>query len=172
MHQLTQELGLLSVGSTILLLCALMLARALKGPATTPTPIAKEFMTKREQAMLAALEQVLPMYRVHAQVAMGALLTVPRQPGRRSTPADRDAFSQKIVDFVIFDPTTGKIVVLVELDDRTHDAGKDRARDAMTARAGYQTIRIPASARPTIPTALAALGHLREASPSDALATA
>ena len=120
MHQLMQELGLLSIGSTILLLCALMLARALKGPGTTPTPIAKAFMTKREQAMLAAREQVLPMYRVDSQVAMGALLTVPRQLGRRSTPADRNAFSQKIVDFVIFDPTTGKIVVLVELDDRMH----------------------------------------------------
>lgn len=172
MHELMQELGLLSIGSTILLLCALMLARALKGSGASPTPIAKEFMTKREQAMLAALEQVLPMYRVHAQVAMGALLTVPRQIGRRSTPADRNAFSQKIVDFVIFDPTTGKIVALVELDDRTHDARKDRERDAITARAGYETIRIPASARPTVPTALAAIGHLREASLSDALATA
>lgn len=172
MQQLMQELGLLSIGSTILLLCALILAGALKGSGASPTPIAKQFMTKREQAMLAALEQVLPMYRVHAQVAMGALLTVPRQIGRRSTPADRNAFSQKIVDFVVFDPTTGKIVALVELDDRTHDAGKDRTRDAMTARAGYQTIRIPAAARPTIPTALAALGHLRAASPSEALATA
>jgi hypothetical protein len=42
----------------------------------------------------------------------------------------------------------------------------------MTARAGYETIRIPASARPTVPTALAAIGHLREASRGDALATA
>ena len=41
----------------------------------------------------------------------------------------------------------------------------------MTARAGYEPIRIPASARPTVPTALAAIGHLREASLSDALAT-
>lgn len=172
MHQLTQELGLLSVGSTIFLLCALVFARALNGQGASPTPIAKEFMTRREQAMLAALEQVLPRYRVHAQVAMGALLTVPRQLGRRSTPTDRNAFAQKIVDFVIFDPTTGKIVALVELDDRTHDARKDRTRDAMTTRAGYQTIRIPASARPTIPTALAAIGHLREASVSDARAIA
>ncbi|PNB46461.1 hypothetical protein C1X73_34580, partial [Pseudomonas sp. FW305-130] len=92
--------------------------------------------------------------------------------GRRSTPADRNAFSQKIVDFVIFDQTTGKIVALVEHDDRTHDAQKDRKRDAMTAHAGYQTIRIPASARPTVPAALAAVGHLREAALSVALAAA
>jgi len=65
---------------------------------------------------------------------MGALLTVPRRLGRRSTSADRNAFSQKIIDFVVFDPTIGKIVPLVELDDRTHDAHKDRTRDAMTAR--------------------------------------
>ena len=55
-----------------------------------------------------ALEQLLPMYRLHAQVAMGALLKVPRVRGRRTTPADRNAFSQKIVDFVVEDPTTGK----------------------------------------------------------------
>ncbi|MET0376412.1 MAG: DUF2726 domain-containing protein [Rhizorhabdus sp.] len=165
---MTEELGLLSVGSAILILCALMLARALNGPGASPTPIAKEFMTRREQAMLAALEQVLPMYRVHAQVAMGALLTVSGQLGRRSTPADLNAFSQKIVDVVIIDPTTGKIVALVELDDRTHDARNDRERDAMTARAGYQTFHIPASARPSVATALAVIGHLREASESDA----
>ena len=40
-------------------------------------PVARPFMTQREQAMLAALEHVLPMYRIHAQVAMGALLKVP-----------------------------------------------------------------------------------------------
>lgn len=140
--------------------------------AVPPAPVAKPFLTSREQAMLFALEEVLPMYRVHTQVAMGALLTVPKRLGRRSTPADRNAFSQKIVDFVIFDQTTGKIVALVELDDRTHDAQKDRTRDAMTAHAGYQTIRIPASARPTVPAALAAVGHLREAALSVALAAA
>lgn len=162
MHQLTDQLGRLSIGPIIFLICLVVLLTLLKGVGGPPTPISKAFMTKREQAMLAALEQVLPMYRVHAQVAMGALLAAPRRPGKRFNPADRNAFSQKIVDFVIVDPTIGEVVALVELDDRSHNVSKDRVRDAMTARAGYKTIRIPASARPTIPTALAAVGHLRD----------
>ena len=138
----------------------LALLRSLGSNGAPPPPIAKPFLTRREMAMLGALEQVLPMYRVHAQVAMGALLKATPRLGRRSSPADRNSFAQKIIDFLIFDPATGRVVALGELDDRNHDAVKDRARDQMTARAGYETIRIPASARPTVPTAQAALAHL------------
>jgi Protein of unknown function (DUF2726) len=68
-------------------------------------PVARPFMTQREQAMLAALEHILPMYRLHAQVSMGALLKVPSVPGRRPTPADWNRFQRKIIDFVVEDPT-------------------------------------------------------------------
>src|SRR3546814_3545914 len=78
------------------------------------------------------------MYRFHAQVAMGALLKAPARPGQRSSPADRNAFSQKIVDFVVQDPTTGKIVAPIEVDDWSHSAARNRIRDAMTAGAGYR----------------------------------
>src|SRR3546814_3252529 len=71
-------------------------------------------------------------------------------PGQRSSPADRNAFSQKIVDFVVQDPNTGKIVALIEVDDWSHSAARNRIRDVMTAGAGYRTFHIPASARPTI----------------------
>jgi hypothetical protein len=121
-------------------------------------PIAKPLLTPRESAMLMALEEILPMFRIYPQVAMGALLAAPRRFDRRPTPADRNAFSQKIVDFVIFDHTNGKVVALVELDDRTHRADRDARRDEMTARAGYRTIRIPATARPTVRTAIAFVG--------------
>ena len=140
----------------------------LLGSGSSPPLIAKPFLTNREYAMLAALEQVLPMYRIHAQVSMGALLAPPPRPGRKTLPSDRNVFAQKIVDFVIVDPTRGTVIALLELDDRWHDAEKDRARDAMTASAGYQTIRVPASAKATIPTAQAAVGHLRDAAVSAA----
>ena len=54
-----------------------------------------------------------------------------------------NTFSQKIVDFVIEDRASGAILALVELDDRSHNAFRDRLRDAMTASAGYRTIRLP-----------------------------
>ena len=171
MSQLADQIGRLSFGPILFLVCLVLLLILLKGSGRPPAPVAKEFMTRREQAMLVALEHVLPMYRVHAQVAMGALLAAPRRPGRRFDPADRNAFSQKIVDFVIVDPTVGKVIALVELDDRSHDPARDRVRDAMTARAGYKTIRIPGSARPTIATAVAAVGHLRYTDSLDGNAT-
>jgi hypothetical protein len=124
-------------------------------------PVAKPFMTRREQAALAALEQVLPMYRIHAQVAMGALLRVPSVPGRRVTPADWNPFARKIVDFVVEDPTTGRVIALLEVDDASHNAVKDRERDRMTARAGYRTLRIPAGAKPTIRVVGRVVGRLR-----------
>src|SRR3546814_642126 len=105
---------------------------------------------------------LIPQYRLSGQVAMGALLKAPARPGQRSSPADRNAFSQKIVDFVVQDPTTGKIVALIEVDDWSHSAARNRIRDAMTAGAGYRTFRIPASARPTIPAVLRIVGPLRE----------
>jgi len=115
-----------------------------------PAPVAKPLMTRREQAMLVVLEQMLPAYRFHAQVSMGAIMAAPKPVGRRRYASDRNAFSQKIVDFVVEDRTTGKIVALIEVDDSTHNASRDLKRDAMTASAGYRTIRIPHSAAPTV----------------------
>ena len=132
-------------------------------------PVARPFMTQREQAMLAALEHVLPMYRIHAQVALGALLKVPSVPGRRVIPADWNPFARKIVDFVVEDPTTGRVIALIEIDDRSHDAEKDRERDAMTARAGYRTFRIPAGTGPTVQAVFGVIGHLRDAAPTAAI---
>ncbi|WP_368040040.1 DUF2726 domain-containing protein [Sphingomonas bacterium] len=125
-----------------------------------PRPVAKRFLTKREQAMLATLERVLPQCRIHAQVAMGALLTAPDSPFRRRRLSDRNAFSQKIVDFVAQDRTNGAIVALIEVDDWSHVLSRDMARDAMTFRAGYQTVRIPAHARPTFADVRAAVAVL------------
>lgn len=144
------------------ILCAIALLKILSLGFGPPAPIAKSLMTSRERAMLHALEQVLPMYRLHAQVAMGAILQAPRRLGQPVRHSDRNAVSQKIVDFVVEDPTTGRIVALIELDDRSHDPERDRRRDAMTSGAGYTTIRIPASARPTVPTAIHVVGHLRQ----------
>lgn len=172
MPHLTEQLSRMPIGVIIFIGCLIALFALLKSAGGPPTPIAKPFMTKREQAMLLAIEQILPMYRVHAQVSMGALLAAPKRSGQRFNPADRNAFSQKIVDFVIVDPTMGKVIALVELDDRSHHAAKDRKRDAMTAGAGYKTIRIPGSARPTVPTALAAVGHLRDVDQFDSRAIA
>ncbi|WP_257558421.1 DUF2726 domain-containing protein [Sphingobium sp. CFD-2] len=142
--------------------------RMMVGTGGPPRPVAKPFLTARKAAMLEVLEQLLPMYRLHAQVAMGALLKVPAFPGWRATQADRNSFSQKIVDYVVQDPTTGIVVALIELDGRARFAQKDGEREAMLAYAGYRTFRIPRSTPPSIPAVLTIIGSLRD----DALGSA
>ncbi|RVT38681.1 DUF2726 domain-containing protein [Sphingobium algorifonticola] len=155
--------SLLLVGGLVVLGWSKILGKSALPRSQIPlAPVAKPFMTQREQAMLAVLEHVLPMYRIHAQVAMGALLKVSSVPGRRVTPADWNPFARKIVDFVVEDPTTGRVVALIEIDDRSHDDEKDRQRDKMTAQAGYLTLRIPAGTRPAVQSVLGVVGVLRE----------
>jgi hypothetical protein len=109
----------------------------------------KALLTSNELEFLARLEAAMPELRFFAQVAMGALLdpAVPRSDSRAYYRL-RGMFSQKIVDFVAQDRESGSIVALIELDDRTHDAGKDAKRDAMLISAGYRIIRWHSKTKP------------------------
>jgi len=173
MSQIFDQLGRLPLSSSLLLAgaaIAIVLAawfaprlRHMLEDRPTPAPVAKPFLSNRKHAMLAALERVLPMYRIHAQVSMSALLAPGSQQGRRLRPSDSEDFARLVVDFVIVDPASSAILALVEMEDRLAEPHQDDARDAMTARAGYKTIRIASSDRATIATAQAAVGHLRDA---------
>lgn len=167
------HLGQLPIGSLLLAaggLTALCLViwfalrfRRTRTDRSLAMPVAKPFLTNRKHAMLAALERVLPMYRIHAQVSMGALLTSGGRPDRWQRDRGGDAFQRRIVDFVIVDPTSSSVVALIEMDERFSEPDENRQREAMTAQAGYQTIRISASDRATMATAQAAVGQLRDA---------
>ena len=110
---------------------------------------ARALMTDMERRTIGYIEAAIPTARVHAQVSMGALLRP--KPGLDNSTRLRtlNRFTSRRVDFVIEDRATGRIMLLIELDDRTHNAGKDRDRDRLTASAGYTTVRLPASERPT-----------------------
>ena len=111
--------------------------------------VAKPLMTDRERQVIAYIEQAVPFARVHAQVCMGAILKTKFGLSNKQRMSARGRFSQKMVDYVLEDRHSGRILALVELDDRSHDALGDAARDAMTRTAGYLTIRLPATGRPT-----------------------
>lgn len=119
----------------------IVIARALGG--SSPKVAPKSLMTERERAARVIIENLLPGVRVHAQVSMGAILQPARGTSQRDFWRVRNSFGHKIVDYVLEDPATGDILALVELDDRSHNARSDLARDRMTASAGYLTIRIP-----------------------------
>lgn len=129
-----------------------------------PQFVPKRFLTDNEARVLRFLETALPGHRIMAQVAMGALLDAGETDKTRAH-ATRNRFAQKMVDFVIVARDTTEVIALIELDDRTHRPAKDVMRDAMTAAAGYRTIRIPSRPRPTAASVRAAVAYLN-ASPS------
>lgn len=121
--------------------------------------VRKPFLTPNEARVLTLLEQALPQHRVMAQVAMGALLKA-GETERKQAHATRNRFSQKIVDFAVVTRDTAEVLGLIELDDRTHNSPKDARRDAMTAAAGYRTIRLPSKPSPTAESVRAAMAEL------------
>jgi hypothetical protein len=106
----------------------------------------KPLMTENEKGFFRTLQRALPGYHVFPQVSFAALLT---DNGGRKRMAVRARFDRKIADFVVCDRETCDIVALVELDDRTHSAAKDRYRDELTEAAGYKTIRFQSKKKPT-----------------------
>lgn len=138
------------LGLVLFALAATLAAKAKSGATARRRFKAKVFMTPNELEFLGRLEQSVPELRFHAQVAMGALLDADtsRSENVRAHMSARGAFSQKIVDFVAQHRTTGEVVAIIELDDRTHHTGKDEKRDAMMREGGYKVIRWQSKAKP------------------------
>tara|TARA_R110001592_G_scaffold34350_6_gene118003 strand:+ start:6111 stop:6629 length:519 start_codon:yes stop_codon:yes gene_type:complete len=109
----------------------------------------KNFVTRVEAQTLLYIEELFPKVRVHCQVAMSALIAPAKGLSSKERLWTHRRYGQKVVDFVLQDRASGKIIVLVELDDRTHNEAKDRERDKITAAGGYPTIRLTAKMRPT-----------------------
>jgi len=117
----------------------------------------KNFVTRVEAQTLLYIEELFPKVRVHCQVAMSALIAPAKGLPSKERLWTHRRYGQKVVDFVLQDRASGKIIVLVELDDRTHNEAKDRERDKITAAGGYPTIRLTAKMRPTRVSVAAAL---------------
>lgn len=108
------------------------------------TPNEVEFYGRLKRAAAALSLEVVP------QVSMGALLDVNLPQDHPMYWAMRKQFSQKIIDFVVYKQGNLEVLSIVELDDRTHDKEKDRARDAMMAKAGFTTVRWESKAKPSV----------------------
>lgn len=98
----------------------------------------KPVLTGNEREFFGRICRAVPELKVFPQVSMGALIEV--APEAQDDIEVRDAFSRKIVDYVVCTSKL-KVVALVELDDAMHDATRDQARDQLTEAAGYRTLR-------------------------------
>lgn len=119
---------------------------------------ARQLLTANEMEFLSRLEASAPELRFFSQVAMGALIepAVPRSD-RNAYSRHRNMFSQKIVDYVAQSRVDGRIVAVIELDDRTHNPDKDSRRDEMLESAGYRVVRWVSKAKPDAAAIRAAL---------------
>ena len=110
---------------------------------------ARELLTENEKEFFNRLILALPNHYVFPQVALGAILEPNARKNTRKFWRARASFSQKIADYVVCDNDL-KIVAIIELDDRTHNQGKDQKRDAMLDKAGYRVIRWKSKSKPDI----------------------
>lgn len=112
---------------------------------------AKPIMTRNEHGFYWQLVKGCPRgYQVFSQVSMGALMASMADDDELSR-SDFYFIAARRVDFVVWRADRNEVVLLIELDDRTHDLDKDRERDALTKTAGFDTWRIQSSQKPTIP---------------------
>ena len=114
----------------------------------------KSLMTQNELDFWRLLRAAAAPLHVGPQVAMGALLDTRGGGSAAVRRATRNRFDRKIVDFILFDDR-GRVQLLVELDDSTHDGTRqverDRVRDKRTAEAGYPTLRLKRRDARTVP---------------------
>lgn len=109
---------------------------------------ARPLMTDNELEFHFRLTKALPEHLIFPQVSMQALIQA-ASTDRRTAHADRLRIAQQRVDYVVCDPA-GQVIVVIELDDRTHDRRKDAIRDQRLAQAGIPTIRYESKQRPML----------------------
>jgi very-short-patch-repair endonuclease len=132
----------------ILVVVVILLSRGGGRRRATHQYTAKPLLTANEKEFFTRLDEAVPEYLIQSQVAMGALMNGRHAEGKDF--ATRSTFDRKIVDFVLLDEKLD-VVLIIELDDRTHKSDKDAARDAMTRQAGYATLRFESRAKPPVP---------------------
>lgn len=109
----------------------------------------KSLLTDNEKEFFGRLIEALPGFHVFSQVAMGAILQpAASKTDKRNYYRIRGTFAQKIVDYVVCDKNMD-IIVLIELDDRTHSIKRDVQRDAMLIQAGYVVLRYDSKKKPS-----------------------
>lgn len=105
--------------------------------------VSQPVMTAHELALIEKLAEAAGSRGLHVlpQVSMGAFLTV--KPGTdKSTRASLlNKILKKRSDFILVDEKS-RVQLIVELDDRSHRASKDEARDQLAAAAGIRTVRL------------------------------
>lgn len=108
----------------------------------------RRLMSPNEEEFFGRLVDALPECFVFPQVSMIALIEA-ASPDKRIAHRDRLRVAQQRVDYVICNKKLA-VVMVVELDDRTHSAAKDQLRDQRLKQAGIRTVRFQSKNKPDV----------------------
>jgi Protein of unknown function (DUF2726) len=116
-----------------------------------PWPVsARNLLSRREQSLYQRLVNLYPDHKILVQVALSQLINVDRN--HPESESIRARYKQLVADFVLCRPDLS-VVVVIELDDRSHERPKRQAADARKnkalADAGIRLVRIPAGRLPS-----------------------
>jgi len=138
----------LFLATLIILVAATIIAYVLiSSRPKAPAYRKRAIMTPNELEFHSRLTRALEGLHVCPQVAMHALIEPTSLHGQTRL-RDFRRVSQKIVDFAVFDAQWA-IVLVIELDDRTHIASRDAVRDSYMSAAGIRTLRYQSRAKPS-----------------------
>lgn len=133
----------------VIILAIIVIILALLKPAISGLEIeGKPILTDNEKEFFHRLQRSLPDYHVFPQVAVNAILQVSKNVKKARRFGIRNRFSQLHVDYLICEKNTLAVMAVIELDDRTHKAAKDAARDRMLETGGYRVIRFASKRKP------------------------
>lgn len=112
----------------------------------------KPLLTPNEREFFGRLRRALPDVDIFPQVAMSALIDTSTDSNHPYFWRIRSRFDRKVVDFVLCDRKSHRVLGVIELDDRTHDTkkGADAIRDEMLASVGIPTARFDSRAKPAV----------------------
>ncbi len=100
-----------------------------------------EVLSPAERLLWAALQLAVGnRYAIFVKVRVGDLLKVEGQGGKPTSARNR--IQQKHADFVLCDPKSTCPVIVIELDDRSHQRSERQARDQFVDRA-YAAAGVP-----------------------------
>lgn len=105
-------------------------------------------LSHAEQRLFATLDSIVrPFGRLMSKVRLADVVSCEGSP---TLNGDFGRISQKHLDFVLIDPATSKILIAIELDDRSHLTRHTRSRDAFVNNLlnaiGLPLVRIQAAA--------------------------
>lgn len=111
----------------------------------------KPLLTPNELHFFHRLQHAFsPHFVLLTQVGLGALVDSTLPEGHHHRLEHRGKFVGKLIDFVLCDARTMRVLCVIELDDITHDELKDKHRDHFLAQVGIPTLRYESQHKPSV----------------------